>query len=50
MCNAELMITKMNKSAEILFNTSSQVTVGKRITELLGTKNSHLMKPVTDVN
>ena len=50
MLNAELSITKMNKSAEILLNTSSSVAVGKRITEVLGANNNHLMKPITEVN
>ena len=50
MLNAELTITKMNKSAEILLNTSSAVTVGKRITEILGSNNNHLMKPITEVS
>lgn len=50
MANADLAITKMNKSAEVLLNTSSQVAVGKRVSELLGPKNSHLMKPVTEVS
>ena len=50
MLNAELMITKMNKSAEILLNTSSSVTVGKRITEVFGANNNHLMKPITEVS
>ena len=50
MLNAELSITKMNKSAEILLNTTSAVTVGKRITEILGANNNHLMKPITEVS
>ena len=50
MLNAELSITKLNKSAEILLNTTSGVTVGKRITEVLGANNNHLMKPITEVN
>ena len=50
MLNAELNVTKMNKSAEILLNTSSGVTVGKRITEILGANNNHLMKPITEVS
>jgi len=49
MLNAELSVTKMNKSAEILLNTSSNVTIGKRITEVLGSHNNHLMKPITEV-
>ena len=48
MLNAELTITKMNKSAEILLNTKSDVTVGKKITEVVGATNNHLMKPITE--
>lgn len=48
MLNAELAITKMNKSAEILLNMTSVVTVGKRITEVIGAGNNHLMKPITE--
>ena len=50
LCNADLAVTKINKSAEVMLNTSSQVSVGKRASELLGPKNSHLMKPVTEVS
>lgn len=50
MLNAELTITKMNKSAEILLNTTSGVTVGKRVTEVFGANNNHLMKPITEVS
>ena len=50
LANADLSITKINKSAEVLLNTSSQVAVGKRVSEMLGPKNSHLMKPVTEVS
>ena len=48
MLNAELVITKMNKSAEILLNTASSVSVGKRISEVVGATNNHLMKPITE--
>ena len=48
MLNAELSVTKMNKSAEVLLNTNSAVTVGKRITEVVGTHNNHLMKTITE--
>ena len=47
--NAEQAITKLNKSAEILLNTSSQVAVGKNITEALTFKNSHLMTTIAEV-
>ena len=50
MLNAELIITKMNKSAEVLLNMNSEVTVGKRITEVIGARNSHLMRPITEVS
>jgi sensor histidine kinase regulating citrate/malate metabolism len=48
MLNAELVITKMNKSAEILLNTASSVAVGKRISEIIGASNNQLMKPITE--
>ena len=48
MLNAELTITKMNKSAEVLLNMTSSVTVGKKITEVVGASNNHLMKPITE--
>ena len=48
--NAELIITKMNKSAEVLLNMKSEVTIGKRITEVIGSRNSHLMRPITEVS
>jgi len=50
LCNADLAVTKINKSAEVMLNTSSQISVGKRASELLGAKNSHLMKPITEVS
>lgn len=37
------MITKINKSTEILFNTTSSVSVGQQITEFLGVKNNHFL-------
>lgn len=46
--DAELAIAKMNKSAEILLNTSSAVSIGKRLSEVIGTANSHLLKPVSE--
>ena len=48
MLNAELAVTKLNKSAEVLLNTSAAVTVGKKITEIFTTDNAHLMKPVSE--
>jgi len=50
LCSAELEITKMNKSAEVLLNSSSQLSIGKRVSELFGVKNSHLMKPISEVS
>lgn len=47
MLDAELAVTKINKSAEILLNTASPAAVGKKVTEALGPANSHLMKPIT---
>ena len=47
--NAEQAITKLNKSAEILLNTSSQVAVGKNITEALTSRNSHFMTTIAEV-
>ena len=47
--NAEQAVTKMNKSAEIILNTSSQVTVGKNVTEALTSRNSHLMTTIAEV-
>ena len=46
--NAELCVTKINKSAEILLNATSATTVGRRITEILGSTNNHLMKPISE--
>jgi len=48
MLNAELVISKMNKSAEILLNTASSVSVGKRISEIFSGNNNHLMKPIAE--
>ena len=47
--NAEQAITKMNKSAEILLNTSSQVAAGKNVTEALTSRNSHFMTTIAEV-
>ena len=40
--NAGCMVTKMNKSAEIILNTDQSVAAGKHISELLSPGNSHL--------
>jgi transcriptional regulator with PAS, ATPase and Fis domain len=47
--NAEQSVTKLNKTAEILFNTTSANAVGKKITDILGAKNSHFMTAVAEV-
>ena len=47
--NAEQAVTKLNKSAEILLNTSSAFAVGKKITDVFGVKNSHLMTAIAEV-
>ena len=46
--SADLSITKINKSAEVLLNAASATAVGKHITEALGPANSHLMKPISE--
>jgi sensor histidine kinase regulating citrate/malate metabolism len=38
--NTTSTITKINKSAEIMFNTASSLAVGKQITEFLSNDNS----------
>ena len=38
--NTQQMVTKINKSTEILFNTTSSVSIGQQISEFLGTKNN----------
>ena len=54
---ADLCISKMNKSAEIMLNSASATGVGKHITtrgeckhitEALGPANSHLMRPISE--
>ena len=40
------MVTKMNKTAEILFNTTSEVSVGLQISEFFGVKNNHFLNAV----
>ena len=39
----------MNKSAEIILNTTSQVATGKNVAEALTSKNSHFMATVSEV-
>lgn len=38
--NTTSTVTKINKSAEILLNTSASTAVGKQVAELLGSDNS----------
>ena len=37
------MITKINRSAEIIFNHTSSTSVGIQISEFLGVKNNHFL-------
>ena len=37
------MITKINKSTEVMFNTTGSVSVGQQISEFLGVKNNHFL-------
>jgi hypothetical protein len=37
------MVTKVNKSAEIMFNSTSSVAVGTQIAEFLGIQNNHFL-------
>ena len=47
--NAQQTVTKLNKSAEILFNTVGARAVGKSITDIFGPKNSHFMSAISEV-
>lgn len=47
--SAEHAVTKLNKSAEILFNTTSASAVGKTIADILGSKNNHFMAAIAEV-
>ena len=42
-------MSKLNKSAEILFNTTSPSAVGKTISDILGSKNNHFMATISEV-
>ena len=44
--NTQQMVTKINKSAEVLFNTTSSVSIGLQVSEFLGVKNNHFMQPL----
>ena len=39
-------MTKLNKSAELLFNNTSTKAVGQQIAEFLGTPNNHFLQVV----
>ena len=41
--NTSQCLTKLNKSAEMLFNTTSEVAVGLQLAEFLGTANNHFL-------
>jgi len=41
--NTQQMVTKINRSAEVMFNTTSAVSVGVQIGELLGKGNNRFM-------
>lgn len=42
--NSQQIITKINKTSEILFNTTSIISVGLQISEFLGIKNNHFLQ------
>jgi hypothetical protein len=42
--NCQQIITKINKTSEILFNTTSIISVGLQISEFLGIKNNHFLQ------
>ena len=46
--NSTGIVTKINKSAEILMNSKEQLTVGKHASELLTPYNSHLFNIVKE--
>lgn len=41
--NTSQAITKVNRAAEILFNTTSEVSIGLQLAEFLGTGNNHFL-------
>ena len=45
--NTQQMVTKVNKSAELLFNCTSATAIGLQISEFLGNKNNHFMQPLS---
>ena len=38
------MVTKINKSAQLLLNCTSATAVGLQITEIFGVKNNHFLQ------
>ena len=43
------MVTKVNKSAEIMFNSTSSVAVGTQIAEFLGIQNNHFLSVINSL-
>ena len=50
MLGAEQDVQKLNKSAELMLNASSQQVVGKKVTEILGANNGHLIETITQLS
>ena len=47
--NTSQFLTKINRSAEILFNTTSEVAIGLQLAEFLGTANNHFLQAVNNI-
>lgn len=47
--NTAQAITKINRAAEILFNTTSEKTIGLQVSEFLGTSNNHFLQAVNQL-
>lgn len=47
--NTSQFLTKINRSAEILFNTTSEVAIGLQLAEFLGTTNNHFLQAVNSI-
>lgn len=47
--NTAQAITKVNRAAEVLFNTTSEVTIGLQVSEFLGTANNHFLQAVNQL-
>ena len=41
--NTQQMITKINSSAQMMFNMPSEKAIGLQLSEYIGTKNNHLL-------